>query len=111
MKNRAADNAAKSSLRAAASAATVYAFDNGGHAGDADNNAATSVFQGMTTARLRVYDRGIKTAPQTPAIVVQAATLTNYCLRTVVSGRNWSLRGPNSRPPRTGTTRTARGAP
>ena len=66
LKNRASDNAAKSSLRAAAAAAIVYAYDNGGRAGDADNNAATSVFQGMTTARLRLYDRGIKTAPQHP---------------------------------------------
>jgi prepilin-type N-terminal cleavage/methylation domain-containing protein len=116
MKNRAADSAAKSSLRAAAAAATVYAIDNGGRAGDADNNAATSMFQGMTTARLRLYDRGIKTAPQVPAIVVASATLTNYCLRIAVAGaagvaRNWSLRGPNITPASYRNNTNCSGAP
>ena len=89
----------------------MYAYDNGGRAGDADNNAATSVFQGMTTARLRLYDRGIKTAPQTPAIVVQSATLTTYCIRTVVSGRNWSLKGPNIAPTAYRNNTNCAGAP
>ena len=94
---RAADTAAKANLRAASTAASSYATDNTGVAGDADNNAATRGFQGMTTARLRLYDRGIKAAGADALSVYANAAVTNvntFCIRNTISGRPWSALGP-----------------
>ena len=92
---RAADASAKASLRAAAAAASLYAMDNPGAVGDADNNVATRGFQGMTTARLRVYDRGIKTSLTVYASATRT-TATTYCIRNTINGRAWSLYGPST---------------
>jgi prepilin-type N-terminal cleavage/methylation domain-containing protein len=94
MKNKASDATAKSQLRTAASAAQAYAMDNVGVAGDADNNAATTGFQGMNPNRLRKYDKGIKTGPGALTVLASKTTATAYCMRITVSGRKWSLRGP-----------------
>ena len=93
-RQRASDGTAKSQLRTAAAAAVMYAHDNDGRAGDVDNNAATSGFQGMTTARLRLYDRGIKTGTGAMTVLASKTTQTAYCIRITVSNRQWSLLGP-----------------
>ena len=93
-RQRASDGAAKSQLRTAATAAVMYAHHNGGHVGDVDNNAATSGFQGMTTARLKLYDGGIKTGTGAMTVLASKTTQTAYCIRITVSGRQWSLLGP-----------------
>ncbi len=93
MRNRAADTTAKQNIRAAAAAAETYAFENPGKAGDADNNASTSGYRGMTTARLRNYNRGIRTAL---TVLANKTTTTAYCLRITVNGRAWSALGPGA---------------
>jgi type IV pilus assembly protein PilA len=90
-RQRAADTSAKQNIRAASSAAESYRADNTGQASDVDGSAATSGYQGMTTARLRLYDRGIKTAL---TVYATKTTVTAYCLRITVSGRAWSALGP-----------------
>ena len=90
-RTRAADTSAKSNLRAASSAAESYRLDNTGHASDVDGSAATSGYQGMTTARLRLYDRGVKTAL---TVYATKTTVTAYCLTITLSGRSWSALGP-----------------
>jgi prepilin-type N-terminal cleavage/methylation domain-containing protein len=90
-RTRAIDATAKANIRAAAAAAAVYATENTGRAGDADNNAATRGFQGMNTNRLRRYDRGIRT---TITVYAARTTVSAYCLRTTHMGRSWSMLGP-----------------
>ncbi len=90
-RDRAADTASQSVVRAAAVAATAYAIDNTGEAGDADNNAATKGFEGMTRGRMRKYDRAI---PNTLTIYRAKTTETTYCLRSTHSGSTWSVLGP-----------------
>ncbi len=91
MRNRAADTTAKQNIRAAASAAEIYSSENTGKAGDADNNASTTGYQGMTTARLRNYDKGIHTAL---TVLASKTNVTAYCLRITVNSRAWSALGP-----------------
>jgi prepilin-type N-terminal cleavage/methylation domain-containing protein len=93
-RNRASDATAKSQLRHAATAASAYALENTGVAGDADNNAGTRGFQGMTTARLRNYNRGIKTGTGSLTVLASRTNQTAYCIRITVNSRRWSLRGP-----------------
>jgi type IV pilus assembly protein PilA len=90
-RTRANDTAAKSTLRAASTAAEAYRQDNLGHAGDADNNASTSGYQGLTTARMRTYDRGIQTAL---TVYATKTNVTTYCIRITLNGRAWSVLGP-----------------
>jgi type IV pilus assembly protein PilA len=93
-KTRAADATAKSRLRAAAAAAQAYALDNVGSTADPDGNAGTTGYQGMTTARLRLYDRGIKTGTGSLTVLASKTTQTAYCIRITVETRRWSLLGP-----------------
>ena len=90
-RTRAIDNSAKAIIRAAVPAANVYGLDNVGTATDADTNAATTGFQGMTTAFLVKIDKGI---PSTLTVYATKTTTTAYCLRTTQSGRSWSALGP-----------------
>lgn len=90
-KDRAADNTAKANIRAAAPAATTYGIENTGTAGDADLNAATSGFEGMTLTLMRQYDRGI---PDTVTVHGAMTNVTAYCLASTQSGRSWSALGP-----------------
>lgn len=90
-RTRAADHSAKAIIRAATPAANSYALDNNGTATDSDSNAATTGFQGMTTARLRAIDRGI---PSTLTVYGAKTTATAFCLRTTQQGRAWSALGP-----------------
>jgi prepilin-type N-terminal cleavage/methylation domain-containing protein len=92
-RTRAADNSAKAVIRAAMPAATAYGLDNVGTATDADSNAATTGFSGMTTAFLRRIDRAI---PSTLTVYAAKTTTIAYCLRTTQQGRSWSALGPGA---------------
>jgi prepilin-type N-terminal cleavage/methylation domain-containing protein len=90
-RTRAIDNSAKAIIRAAVPAANAYGLDNIGTATDADSNAATTGFKGMTTAFLVKIDKGI---PSTLTVYATKTTTTAYCLRTTQSSRTWSALGP-----------------
>jgi type IV pilus assembly protein PilA len=90
-RDRAADTASQSIIRTAATAATAYAMDNTGEPNDADNDASTTGFEGMTRARMRKYDRAI---PASLTIYAAKTTATTYCLRSTQGGATWSVRGP-----------------
>ncbi len=92
-RTRAADNTAKQIIRAAMPAANAYGLDNIGSATDADSNAATTGYQGMTTTQLRKIDRGI---PSTLTVYATKTTTTAYCLSTTQSARSWSALAPGS---------------
>jgi prepilin-type N-terminal cleavage/methylation domain-containing protein len=94
-KTRAADTTAQSIIREASSAASAYGIDNNGTSNDADNDASTSGFEGMTVALLRQYDAGI---PNTLTVYVAKTTATTHCLAATQSGRTWSVLGPGTRP-------------
>src|SRR5512133_929150 len=60
-RDRAADSAAKANVRAAVPSAEAYFADNDGTAPDADANAGTKGYTGMTMTILATkYDSGIK---------------------------------------------------
>jgi type IV pilus assembly protein PilA len=90
-RGRAADDAARANIRAAFPATSAYSADNNGTATDVDSNAATSGFEGMTIARLKVYDAGIGASV---TVHSPATTATAFCLTATESGRTWSARGP-----------------
>ena len=90
-RTRAIDNSAKAIIRAAVPAANAYGLDNIGTATDADSNAATTGFQGMTTAFLVKINKGI---PSTLTVYATKTTTTAYCLTTTQSSRSWSALGP-----------------
>lgn len=78
-KDRAQKRAAQSNVRIAIPSAEAYAQDNDGTAGDADGNAATTGYVGLTTANLQAID------PQVKATVSGAAPTTNtYCIQSTV---------------------------
>ena len=78
-KDRAEKRAAQSNVRIAVPTAEAYAQDNDGTATDADANAATSGYAGMTTAFLLGID------PATKATVSGTApTTTNFCIQSTV---------------------------
>ncbi len=91
-RTRAADTAAKANIRAAAPAAEMFAADNIGAKGDADNKKNTVGYKGMTAGLLRTnYDAGLA---NTLAVVSGKTTATAYCLTATESGRTWSAMGP-----------------
>ena len=75
-RDRAADNAAKSDLRAALPSAEAYYADNGSYAG-------------MTAAALKAIDLGVS-----PTLVVASSAAGSYCLTDSSSGKTWSVAGP-----------------
>ena len=75
-RDRAANNAAKDNLRAALPSAEAYYADNG-------------EYTGMDTAALATIDSGIS-----PTLTVASVTTTTYCLTDTVSGKVWSVAGP-----------------
>jgi prepilin-type N-terminal cleavage/methylation domain-containing protein len=90
-RDRATAATAKSSIRAFAVAAEMFALDNAGAKGDADGKKATSGFKGMTIALLRSrYDPGL------PGILSfnGSPKVDNYCVVAKADGQVWSARGP-----------------
>jgi len=89
-KDRAANSAAKSNVRAAVPAIESYFADNEGTATDVDASAATSGYQGMTVALITAIDSSISAT----TITVGTVTTTNYCVSSTVGGRTWNKNGP-----------------
>ena len=90
-RDRANAKSSAANVRAAVPAVETYFSDNVGTATDADLNAATTGYQGMTVARLQTIDAGIE-----PTMVIPAAlqTLTSYCISDQV-GNRWARKsGP-----------------
>ena len=80
-RDRAADSAAKSNVRAAVPSAEAYFADNNGTATDADGDATTKGYTGMTLAILKAkYDSGLKAAGTSHAVVVGTVTDSSYCI-------------------------------
>jgi type IV pilus assembly protein PilE len=76
--DRAADAAAKASLRQAIPAAEAFFADN-------------KTYAAMDNAGLAVYDAGVPAA-----LTVVSADDSSYCLSHTVRGRAWSVAGPGA---------------
>jgi type IV pilus assembly protein PilA len=76
-RDRAANNAAKANLRAALPSADAYYADNG-------------TYSGMDAADLAAVDSGLS-----PTLTVASAGASSYCLTDTVSGKTWSVQGPD----------------
>jgi type IV pilus assembly protein PilA len=77
-RDRAANTAAQSNLRAALPAAEAYYTDNG-------------TYKGMDSTDLIAIDPGIS-----PTLTVTTARAKSYCLTDTVNGRTWSVSGPDT---------------
>jgi prepilin-type N-terminal cleavage/methylation domain-containing protein len=77
-RERAADSAAKTNLRAAVPAAEAYYVDN-------------QTYAGMNAASLRLIDSGLS-----PSLTVVSAGGSAYCLTETVAGKVWSVLGPGA---------------
>lgn len=88
-RDRANIKASASNVRAAIPAAEAYYQDNFGKAGDADNNAATSGYQGMTFGLLSSIDSGLS-----PTLAVGAVNVSTYCIESEVNGKYAHYAGP-----------------
>ena len=82
-RDRAANNSAKANLRAAVPSATAY-FTTNAPAGGA------GAYTGMTVAKLKAIDSGLSNT-----LKVASVTPTTYCLTDTVSGKTWSVSGPD----------------
>ena len=76
-RDRAANNEAKANLRAALPSAEAYYADKG-------------TYVGMETADLTALDSGIS-----PTLEVASVGASTYCLTDTVSGKTWSVAGPD----------------
>jgi type IV pilus assembly protein PilA len=80
-RDRVANNTARSNLHAALTSAEAYYADNG-------------TYVGMDAADLNAIDSGIS-----PTLTVAGGaatpTATSYCLTDTVSGKTWSVQGPD----------------
>src|SRR5687767_2954584 len=59
-RDRANNSAAQANVRAATPSVEAYFSDNGGVAGDADNDASTTGYQGMDLTELQEIDPTVK---------------------------------------------------
>jgi type IV pilus assembly protein PilA len=75
-RDRAANNAAKSNLRATLPSAEAYYADNG-------------TYVGMNAAALKLINTGVS-----PSLTVATAAAGSYCITDTVSGKVWSVLGP-----------------
>jgi type IV pilus assembly protein PilA len=75
-RDRAADNAVKTNLRAALPSTEAYYADNG-------------AYTGMDAADLVAIDSSVS-----PTLTVASVTASTYCLTDTVSGKTWSVAGP-----------------
>ena len=82
-RDRAANNAAKANLRAALPSAEAYFADDAPAGGAGE-------YTGMTVAKLKAIDSGISNT-----LTVAAVTATTYCITDTVSGKTWSVSGPD----------------
>ena len=77
-----AQKAAEANVRSAIPAVEAYYADNEGSATDIDANAATSGYQGMTTALLQGIDAGVKLT------TIKNLTTTSYCVEYTGGGKS-----------------------
>ncbi|HET9460951.1 MAG TPA: prepilin-type N-terminal cleavage/methylation domain-containing protein [Gaiellaceae bacterium] len=77
-RDRAANNAMKSNLRAALPSAEAYYADNG-------------TYVGMTPAALALIDSGVS-----PTLTVPSALAASYCLADTDGSHPWSVAGPGA---------------
>ncbi|MFN2628582.1 MAG: prepilin-type N-terminal cleavage/methylation domain-containing protein [Gaiellaceae bacterium] len=98
-KDRANKSAAQSNVRALVPSVESFNSDNGGTAGDVDASAATSGYQGMTSAILKsVYDQAIDTSATSPYAVPPAGftnTPNDYCISATIGGWTAFKHGPS----------------
>jgi len=80
MRERAANQAAKASLRAAVPGAEAYYSDS-------------LTYVGMSRAALLALDQGLSSG-----LNVVSAGASSYCLTDTVQGHTWSLLGPGANP-------------
>ena len=83
-KGRAAQTAAEANVRSAIPAVEAFYADNDGTATDADANAATSGYQGMSLAELQEIDAGVKLTQ------FASLTTTSYCVGYTGGGKSAS---------------------
>ena len=79
-RDRANKSAVQSDLRALIPSVESYSSDNTGVAGDADNAAGTSGYQGITVALLHGYDQSIDAASTEYAFPAANLGTTTYCI-------------------------------
>jgi type IV pilus assembly protein PilA len=89
-KDRSSDTAAQVSIRNARPAVGAYFADNDGRAADADLDASTVGYEGMTIATLRNFDSSISAS----ALTIGSVSPTSFCLSSTHDGRVWSQEGP-----------------
>ena len=89
-RDRANVKASAANVRAAIPAAEAYYQDNNGTAGDADANAATSGYQGLSTTALRSIDSGLSVT----VAVGSSPTVSTYCISSTVNGKTARYNGP-----------------
>jgi prepilin-type N-terminal cleavage/methylation domain-containing protein len=77
-RDRAASNTAKANLRAAAPSADAYYADHG-------------TYKGMDALDLLTINAAVS-----PTLTVASAAAATYCLTDTVSGRTWSMKGPDT---------------
>jgi prepilin-type N-terminal cleavage/methylation domain-containing protein len=96
-RDRASNNAAKANVRSALPSVEAYFADNNGTADDADLNAGTIEYDGMTLTQLRDIDPNVKL----DATGVKE-TNSAYCINSTVSGKTWRISGPGNTDPVSG---------
>jgi prepilin-type N-terminal cleavage/methylation domain-containing protein len=88
LKVRAQKTAAQANVRDASPAALAYGSDNTGTATDADANASTAGYAGMTLAMLQSYDARVKN------IRVFSASTSTFCIDSTVGTWVYKRAGP-----------------
>jgi type IV pilus assembly protein PilA len=91
-RERASEKAALANVRAAVPAVETYFADNSGAAGDADGDATTSKYSGMTIARLQAIDTAVKLSAVSTSGT--AGSHESYCISSTVSGKTARKAGP-----------------
>jgi type IV pilus assembly protein PilA len=90
-RGRANDAAAKANVRSIIPSIESYYADNEGVAGDADNDAATTGYAGMTLALLQsTYDQALNVSKYTLGTI----SSSNYCVSSVSGDKVWKKAGP-----------------
>jgi Tfp pilus assembly protein PilE len=91
-KARAHDTTAKANVRESRPAIEAYFAENDGTAADADLDASTSGYEGMTIARLQAIDSGLSVA----RLAVGTVTPTSFCVSSTNNGNVWHQDGPSA---------------
>jgi type IV pilus assembly protein PilA len=82
LRDRANRSAAQANVRSAITAVETFSADNNGTATDADANAGTVGYAGMTVPELKEIDAGLSVTVAVGAV----ATTSRYCVSSSVGG-------------------------